>query len=145
MLYREHYWTHSEQETAKEQAWLVVGDKENPIHQRASALLRVIEAHYWHARQALEAQPKEFLRKVLGKRYTTGIQIEIDWYTSNWLASMEGLRPFHEIAEETKYIIEEFGYKPERHRFMKPGNTTYTDEAVITRFADAIAKVEARS
>ncbi len=118
----EVYPTYEQREAMKEQAWPIVGDPARPIFTRAAAALRVIEAHYWRARESLEARPKSFQRRVHGKRYSREYLLDLDVYIRHWLhANGERL-----LSQEVRAgILKEFGYAPEKSRFLAAGKSMY--------------------
>ena len=114
-----------QRETLKSEAWAVLAQTDYPMHERARALLHVIEAHYWRARAALELEPRSFQRRVHGKRYCRGYRLSIDVYTRHWLAA-NGSR----VKEQdvVAHVIAEW-YRPENSRFLPYGASMYREPA----------------
>jgi hypothetical protein len=115
---------YEQRETLKEEATAVLAQTDYPMHVRAQALQRWIEAHYWRARERLEASSHKFQRRVHGKRYCPGYELDIDVYTRHWLAAVAP-----QIAEQdvVAYIVAEFGYQPEMSRFLPRGHSYYCE------------------
>lgn len=95
-----------------------------PLPVRALGLLAWIKGHYWRAKEALEGSPKSFQRRVLGKRWAPGIEIEFDWYVRHWLDA-NGMR----VREQdvVQCLQDEFGYTPEKSPYLPPGATYYRE------------------
>lgn len=79
---------YKQREDWKEEAWDCFWASETP-NGKASFLLRVIECHYWRAREDIEERnnKKACLKKVAKQKYTPGYELDIDDYTGNWLWS----------------------------------------------------------
>ena len=60
---------YAEREQQKAEAWRLIAGEGNSLAIKAQALLRVIEAHYWRAREHLEVLPRAVQRRIHGKRY----------------------------------------------------------------------------
>lgn len=108
-------------EQQKAEAWRLLGDTETSLTIKAQALLRVIDAHYWEAKERLEARPKAEQRRIHGKRYAPGYQLDIDVYTRHWLHA-NGDRIAPEVVE---VVREQWCYEPEESRFLAKGQTSY--------------------
>lgn len=89
---------------------------------RARALLYWCEAHYWRARSSLGVMPKAFQRKVHGKNYFPGYELDIDVYTRHWLWSMGEKLATNDVLD---YLADVFGYTPEKSKFLPKGYTEY--------------------
>ena len=88
---------------------------------QASAVLRWIDECYWDARKHFEAMPKSVQKRIHGKRYCLGYELDIDVYTRHWLAAnSDKLAP-----GMLDFVREHFGYKPESSRFLEKGQTIY--------------------
>lgn len=74
-----------EREKRKAEAWKLLSAEDTSLTIKARALLLLIEAHYWRAREHLEARPKAEQRRIHGKRYCRGYELDIDVYTRHWL------------------------------------------------------------
>jgi hypothetical protein len=121
MNYHEIEMNYHEREQQKTEAWRLLGDPETSLMTKAQALLRVIEAHYWEAREHLEARPISEQRRIHGKRYCPGYQLDIDVYARHWLhANGDSMPP--EVIETVR---EHWYYKPEPSRFLAKGQTSY--------------------
>jgi hypothetical protein len=113
---------YAEREAMKTEAWKVINSKDANIHAKAWGVLKVIEAHYWRAREDLEAMPKAAQRRIHGKRYCPGHLLDIDVYTRHWLAANKSIPISYEVIQHVK---SEFGYEPEESKFLHPGQTSY--------------------
>lgn len=85
------------------------------------ALLRWIDECYWDARKHFEAMPKAVQKRIHGKRYSPGYEMDIDVYTRHWLAA-NGDKLAPGVLD---YVREHFGYEPEPSRFLGKGQTIY--------------------
>lgn len=110
-----------EREQQKTEAWRLLADKETSLTIKAQALLRIIDAHYWRAREHLESMPRSVQRRIHGKRYLPCYQLDIDVYTRHWLHA-NGDRISPEVIE---CVRNELGYEPEPSKFLAKGKTSY--------------------
>jgi hypothetical protein len=122
--------TYQQRETLKSEGWAIVAAVGLHIHFRANALLAVIEAHYWRADEVLQTQPLAFRRRVHGRRYSPGYELDIDVYTKHWLWANGAKVKEQDVV---KFVQDEFGYQPERSRFLPEGRTIYVDWKSTTR------------
>ena len=113
---------YAEREAMKHEAWKVINSKDANIRAKAWGVLKVIEAHYWRAREDLESMPKAAQRRIHGKRYCPGYQLDIDVYTRHWLVANKSIPISYEVIQHVK---SEFGYDPEESKFLHPGQTSY--------------------
>lgn len=110
-----------EREAQKTEAWRLLAAEETSLPIKAQALLRVIDAHYWRAREHLEARPRSEQRRIHGKRYCPGYQLDIDVYTRHWLhANGDRIAP-----EVVAFVRDQWCYEPEPSRFLAKGQTSY--------------------
>lgn len=110
-----------ERERQKTEAWQLLAAENTSLTIKAQALLRVIDAHYWRAREHLEARPRTEQRRIHGKRYSPGYQLEIDVYTRHWLhANADRIAP--DVIETVR---EQWHYEPEQSPFLAKGQTSY--------------------
>ena len=116
-----------EREQQKTEAWLLLCSADASLTIKAQALLNVIEAHYWRAREHLEARPKTEQRRIHGKRYGPGYQLDIDVYTRHWLHA-NGDRITPEVIDAVR---EQWHYEPEPCRFLAKGQTSYAIHNVM--------------
>ena len=114
--------TYTEREQLKKAAWLRINDADTSLLVKSQALLDVIEAHYWRARESLEKQPKSEQRRIHGKRYCKGYELDIDVYTGHWLYA-NGNRIAPEIIAA---VLMYWGYEPAESPFLMQGLTSYT-------------------
>ena len=114
---------YAEREVMKTEAWKVINSNDASINAKAWGVLKVIEAHYWRARGALEAMPKAAQRRIHGKRYSPGYLLDIDVYTRHWLAENKRIPISYEVIQRVK---SEFGYQPEESKFLHHGRTSYS-------------------
>jgi len=115
------YPSYADRETLKHEAWTMFGRAETPFG-KCSAILIVIEMHYWRAREGLEAATKAIQRKIHGKRYSPHYELNIDVYTRHWLAANGDRICGPELLAE---IEDSFGYTKERSKFMTDGSSDY--------------------
>lgn len=115
-----------EREEMKAEAWHCLGSELLSINEKAYALFRIIEAHYWRAREQLDDMPASFRRRVHGKRYSKFYELEIDIYTRNWLAANQNIPVGQDVFE---YVINELGYKPVPSKYLPVGSTSYREPA----------------
>lgn len=113
-----------QREASKSHAWNCIGSEQTSIEEKACALLRIIEAHYWRAREQLADMPASFRRRVHGKRYSKSYELDIYIYARHWLAANRNIPVGQDVFE---YVINEFGYKPEPSRFLPNGATSYRE------------------
>lgn len=111
-----------EREEMKAEAWECIRSEYTSIEEKAYALFRIIEAHYWRAKEQLADMPASFRRRVHGKRYSKSYELEIDIYTRHWLAANKNMPVGNDVIE---YLINELGYKPEPSKFLPIGATSY--------------------
>jgi len=119
---------YAEREALKTKAWKAINSKETEISEKAWGMLAIIEAHYWRAREDLEAMPKTAQRRIHGKRYLPGYQLDIDVYTRHWLASNTCLTSNTCIpipSEVIEHVKTKGYYTPEKSKFLQPGQTSY--------------------
>ena len=116
-----NHMNYHEREQQKTEAWRMLADESVSLTLKAQALLRVIEAHYWRAREQLEANPRSVQRRIHGKRYSPGYQLDIDAYTRHWLHANG-----HRIAPDViETVREQWHYEPEPSRFLAKDQTSY--------------------
>lgn len=120
---------YAEREAMKAEASRIVHDPSASPARRAHALLHWCEAHYWHAREHLDAMPIGFQRKVYGWHAPRGYELELDTYTRHWLAAVA---PSIQGAVDLIDVIgEHCGYLPERCAYLPPGRTSYVDPMTL--------------
>jgi hypothetical protein len=112
---------YQEREQQKAEAWRLLEAEETSMTIKAQALLRVIDAHYWRAREHLEARPRSEQRRIHGKRYSPGYQLDIDVYTRHWLHANGDRIP----SGVVECVREQWHYEPEPSRFLAKGQTSY--------------------
>jgi hypothetical protein len=120
---------HREREAMKLEASRIVHDPHVGAPGRAQALLLWSEAHYWRAREHLDAQPPSFLSKVLGRKLPRGYELDIDVYTRHWLAAVAPSIPG--AADLVDVIGKQYGYRPERCAYLPPGRSMYADPRTL--------------
>lgn len=113
---------YAEQEAIKTEAWKVINSKLENIDAKALATLQIIEAHYWRAREDLEAMPKAAQRRIHGTRYCPGYSLNIDVYTRHWLAANKSIPIPYEVIQHVK---SKFGYDPQESKFLLHGQASY--------------------
>lgn len=114
---------HHEREKMKSEAWSKICSKESSDREKAFNILKLIEAHYWRAREHFDMMGAKFKKKVLGENYVPRCKntLEIDAYTKNWLWSNK-----HGFNEKIIDLIkEEWGYEPIKSDYMNKGHTSY--------------------
>jgi hypothetical protein len=120
---------YQEREAMKTEASRIVHDPSASEMQRAAALLRWSEAHYWRAREHLDTAPLSFLRAVLVRMVPRGYELEIDTYTRHWLAAVAP--SIHGAVDLIDVIGEQWGYRPERCAYLPPGRSIYVDPETL--------------
>jgi len=119
----------------KAEAWRLLASEETSLPIKAQALLRVIDVHYWRAREHLESRPRSEQRRIHGKRYSPGYQLDIDVYTRHWLhANGDSIAP-----EVVEYVREQWYYEPEQSKFLAKGQTSYAIPNAIAQGRGAFA------
>lgn len=116
---------YEEREEMKAEGWRAFGEAKTP-HGKATGILRVIDAHYWRQREALEDDRlrRSHLKKVLPKKYYPGYTLDIDHYTPHWMHSMRD-----KIPEDVMKVLEDqWGYKPTPCPYLPDGHTIYVFE-----------------
>ena len=113
---------YQEREELKKKSWEAFYKADSP-HGKASAILGVIEAHYWRQREALEADKnkRKHLKMAWPKKYHPGYELDIDHYTLHWLHSMRHFVP----KEAQKALSEQWGYEPLKSKYLPEGCTIY--------------------
>jgi len=114
---------YEQREIIKKEAWEILRSDAH-IHIKSQAMLNIIDAHYWRAREGFDKYPKKTQRRIHGKRFLRGYQLDIDVYTRHWLWAQE-MAPIDKSVRD--YVIKNF-YTPEQSRFMGKGKTTYSRE-----------------
>jgi len=118
----EDYPSYQEREDIKNRAW--DGFANGSLSLKMHCLIHgIIWAHYWRAREALEARPKleNKVLKTFYKNYSKDMSLCIDKYTENWLYSM-GHIPHKELMEK---IEKTYYYKPKINKYLPLGMTMY--------------------
>lgn len=126
-MYPCEYPSYQEREKAKSIGWPLFSELKiiRDYHLAVRCLLNsIVWAHYWRCRENIEERKncKTILRKIRGKHYYTGYELDIDHYTRNWLWANSDLL----CKEILEYLKEYWGYEPEENKFMKKGYTEYT-------------------
>lgn len=111
-----------EREQLKTKAWESFKKGTND-REKAFAILQVCRCHYWRAGEALDANPKRIslLRKVRGKKYYGGYELEFDHYIPHWLFAQSHLFP-DDVMKEIKNT---WHYEPEESKYLPKGYTQY--------------------
>lgn len=124
--------TYEQREKSKDLCWKIIGFlREEGEYFRASVFLLngVIKSHYWRAREQFLSN-KTLLRKVVGKSYSPGYELEFDFYIQNWLYSNHDILPLNN--EFGQRVIKEFEnlyhYKKIPNKYLPKGCTTYQDK-----------------
>lgn len=113
---------YQEREDAKKIAWAVLIRPDVSPREKAFHALKLIEAHYWRAREAVEGMPAPMRRKVHGRRYSRFYELDIDVYTRHWLwANGEKCLP----ASVLEVLKDDWFYEPEQHKMLGKGCSTY--------------------
>ena len=116
---------YEDRETLKNEAWAVMASDASP-YAKANALLHIIEAHYWRARESLDLMPSKIRRCVHGKRYSRGYELDLDVYTRHWLwANSDSVAIKGRGCDLPALLDQHFGYQPEENKFMPKGCTDY--------------------
>jgi len=88
----------------------------------SEAALFLIEAHYWRARQALQASPAALKRQVLNPRRAAGDALNFDVYIRHWLWANGERLLTREIMGD---LANEWGYMPQQHQLLPLGASIY--------------------
>lgn len=113
---------YDERENLKRVAWEAFHKSENEFG-KASALLGVIEAHYWREREYLDFDryKRKHLKMAVQKKYFPGYELDIDHYTLHWLHSMR-----HLVPKEVLFALKkQWGYEPVQSKYLPDGCTSY--------------------
>lgn len=113
-----------EREEIKGIAWGLLRGEQSSLDEKACAIFMIIDAHYWRAREQLDDMPASFRRRVHGKRYTKGYELDIDVYTRNWLAANKNIPGCQDAVE---HFMKSTGYAPEASKFLPDGATSYKE------------------
>lgn len=88
----------------------------------------IISAHYVRAWAALQNSKAAFRRKVYGKRYSPGYELDIDVYTNNWLHSLRNHVALGRHSKARKdFLTYNPSYKPVRNKYLPDGMTIYQE------------------
>lgn len=122
-------WTHNFREEIKDLGWRLMRyhrQRKNFYHAAFYLLHGVISSHYWRAREAIEnnRKCKSLLRKIRGKNYYPGYQLDIEHYVSHWLGANGDRRDLFPI-EVVRSLEEEFYFKAEKNKYLPSGMTNY--------------------
>jgi len=115
------YPSYADREALKHEAWVMFARAETPFG-KCSAILLVVEMHYWRAREGLERSTKAIQRKIHGKRYYPGCELCLDVYTRHWLAANGDRLCGPALLVE---IEDSFGYTKERSKYLPDGMSCY--------------------
>ncbi len=110
-------------EKLKAEGWELFG-KAQSAHAKRNVLMHfIITAHYWRAREAIEARksPKKALKMIYALYYTPGYEMDIDHYTPHWLFSQRNQRF---MTKEIYDACKEW-YQPKRSNYLPEGMTLY--------------------
>lgn len=121
----EYYPSYSEREEQKDKGWGLLSSIDLSYLQKAHAVLHtVIWAHYWRARIDIEnsKQRENYLEMIRGENFYPGYILDIEHYTSHWLAS-NGLRLL--CPEIVKAIKDDFYLEPKESEYLPQGMTMY--------------------
>lgn len=116
---------YEEREKLKSEAWGIINDCHATTDQKAIAYSNgVITAHYWRAREALDARKdkRTFLRKIIGKNYCKGYELDIDTYTRHWL----GANP-KSVKNGDVFRLLCIWFPPISNKYLKGGWTDYQE------------------
>lgn len=122
----EHIPNYEERESMKQKGWDAYRS-DCSTGFKTHGLLLVISSHYWRARASLEKMPKAFQRKVHGKRYSPGHELEIDVYIRHWLFANCTKMAIDPLVIECLNSV--WHYKPEKHPLLHDGKTIYCESA----------------
>jgi hypothetical protein len=121
----EYYPSYIEREDQKDKGWKTLLSENLSLSQKAHVVLNtIIWAHYWRARIAIENSKDrdKYLEMIRDERFYPGYILDIEHYTSHWLAS-NGERLL--TPEIMKTISDEFYLKQEENRYLPKGMTMY--------------------
>ena len=118
----ENMMDYAAREQQKAEARKILNEETASLARKANALIGLIDAYYWRAREHLESLPKAEQRRIHGKRYCRGYQLDIDIYTRHWLYANG-----NQFAPDVIEAVQELWcYEPEESRFLHKGKTTYS-------------------
>lgn len=107
---------YEERERLKEEGWKLFSESKTS-HGKAGAIMRfVVLAHYY---RAVENLKKSQIKKIVGKKYVPGYELDIDDYSRHWLFSMKD----HFQSDVFEALCE--WYEPEECKFLPKGCTCY--------------------
>ncbi|SNX59744.1 hypothetical protein SAMN06296273_1179 [Nitrosomonas ureae] len=116
-----------EGEVIKRKACGVVSDKQLPIHDRAVALLAIIDMYYMRMIEAFNDCDPKFRRKAIS--LITGNdrikKVTRDQYISNWIYANVQNPPFIPLHDVIEFLLVELEYEAEAHPMMRSGETSY--------------------
>ncbi len=124
----EYYPNYEERERQKDEGWKLLASEDLNFFEKAHVVLHtVIWAHYWRARIAIEncRDREERLKAIRGDQYYHCYILDIEHYSSHWLAS-NGKRLLH--SEIIKAISDEFYLEPDENEYLPAGMTLYQFE-----------------
>jgi hypothetical protein len=98
----------------------LVVTSDNSNEKKWHMLMVVIDGHYWEAKAMLDGQPLSYQRRIYGKRYCHGYELDIDVYTRNWLHANSDA-----LGSELMEHVKEYGYSPEASKYLLKGQKMY--------------------
>jgi hypothetical protein len=110
-----------DREKLKSVGWKLYNPK-NDTYTRMDGIRFICDAHYWRAVEALDCPKKRSkLKKIRGKKYYPGYELDIDHYTPNWLASVRHLFD----PEAVELFKKTYYYQEEPNKYLPKGCTIY--------------------
>jgi len=121
------YPTYEEREKYKSEGWSNMAKCQSPRQKAFLYLHMIIWAHYWRAREGIEAQRncQTLIKKIRGKKYYPSYVLDMDHYIPHWLHSMK-----HKIPQDVLDVLkEDWSYEPEENKHLPEGFTIYQFQA----------------
>lgn len=117
---------YEEREKLKKEGWEKFSDCKTPSGKTQVLMHYIITAHYWRAREFIESR-KDYakcLKKIRGRKYYKGYQLDIDHYTENWLFANKG----QEFMKDGVLESCKTWYEPKKSKYLPKGMSIYQFE-----------------
>ncbi len=121
-IYPNEIMPYKEREDLKEKGRELLKHAHSTTEQARIHLNFIILAHYWRAVEQLYNQSGvgRKLKKIYGKEYYPGVDLDIDTYTRHWMAANADV-PGPDVYQELIKI-----YNPVQSKYMRKGYTVYS-------------------
>jgi hypothetical protein len=116
--------SYEELEELKRMGWIRFAQSSDAGHKAYVLMNYIITAHYWRAREQLETcnNYEICIKKIAGKNYSHGYELDIDHYTEHWLHAQRKAAYMQDGVLE--YFIENW-YTPNPCKYLPDGCTAY--------------------